>query len=89
MITIELESTEARRLLNRLAARIKDLRRPMSAVGEVLIAQIDDAFESGRSPAGGRWRESARVKREGGLNQFFFNLRDYFKIIIALFVFIF
>lgn len=66
MITIELESTEARRLLNRLAARMKDLRRPMSAVGDVLIGQIDDAFESGRSPAGDRWRESGRVKRDGG-----------------------
>lgn len=57
---------EVRSLLRRLEKRLGNLRRPMAAIGETVVAQIMDCFEQQQAPDGTPWEKSKRAEAEGG-----------------------
>lgn len=52
--------------LQALRHKAGNLRPALRSIGEIIINQTDDAFESGVSPAGEPWKPSGRVRKFGG-----------------------
>lgn len=49
-----------------LRKSLRDMRPAMANIGEIVLAQVMDAFEQERSPAGEPWAQSKRAQAQGG-----------------------
>lgn len=65
-ISIEVDTAPVRSMLEQLAAKMTDMTPVMKTIGEIVVHQVDHAFESGTAPGGARWKESERVRKHGG-----------------------
>lgn len=65
-ISYTVNDAVVRQALQALRHKAGNLRPALRTIGEIIINQTDDAFESGKSPAGVPWKPSRRVTKQGG-----------------------
>lgn len=63
---IQLEARELDRALAVLAERLLGLEPVLAEIGEIVLAQAQDAFEAQQGPGGETWEPSRRVQAQGG-----------------------
>jgi phage gpG-like protein len=64
-VTIQIDTRPVLDLLQRLSAKLDDMTPVMQTIGEIVVNQVDEAFESGKSPAGVAWKPSRRALETG------------------------
>ncbi|WP_051694163.1 phage virion morphogenesis protein [Desulfohalovibrio reitneri] len=64
--SLRMDVAEVNDGLTRLAGAVDDLRPAMEAIGEIVLTQIMDSFETEVSPGGQPWEPSTRARRTGG-----------------------
>lgn len=64
--TVKISTAEVQDQLNLLQSRLVDMTPVMRLIGEIVVEQVDRAFETGTSPSGVKWKPSKRVLKSGG-----------------------
>lgn len=65
-LSIKIDSIQVEAVLNELSGRMDDLTPVMQTIGEIIVEQVDTAFETGVGPDGKAWPESGRALATGG-----------------------
>ncbi len=65
-VSLSVDTREVMSYLRILDRKLSDMTPVMRAIGEIVVTQTDEAFESGQSPAGASWPKSRRAERTGG-----------------------
>lgn len=70
LITVQYDDREIQRYLSRAIVRFRDLRAPLTEIGEVLVLSTDERFEREQDPQGRRWKDisprTRAIKRAQG-----------------------
>lgn len=65
-ISIIADTLPVKNLLDQLVDKLENMTPVMATIGEIVVSQVDEAFEAGVSPSGVTWEPSRRVLEAGG-----------------------